>query len=51
MGVVMRRNNERETAVKGHDGDGWSSDGMVLWVGRKQNGDIVKWLREWSKLR
>jgi hypothetical protein len=32
----------RETAVKGNDGGGWSSDGMVLWLGRRQNGDAVE---------
>jgi hypothetical protein len=28
--------------VKGNGGDGWSSDGMVLCLGRRQNGDAVE---------
>jgi hypothetical protein len=30
VGVIVRRDDGRETAVKGNDGDGWSSDGVVL---------------------
>jgi hypothetical protein len=33
VGVVVRRDNKCETAVKGNDGGGWSSDGVVLWLG------------------
>jgi hypothetical protein len=29
--------------VKENDGGGWSSDGMVLWLGRRQNGDTIEW--------
>jgi hypothetical protein len=42
MSVVVRRDDERETAVKGNDGGGWSSDGVVLWLGRRQNRDAVE---------
>jgi hypothetical protein len=30
MTVVVRRDGERETAVKENDDDRWSSDGVVL---------------------
>jgi hypothetical protein len=46
MGVVVRRDNGRETTVKGNDNDGWSSDVVVLWLGRRQNRDAVEWWRE-----
>jgi hypothetical protein len=29
--------------VKGNDGDKWSSDGVVLWLKKKQNEDAVEW--------
>jgi hypothetical protein len=38
----VRRENEREMTVKGNDGDGWSSNGMALWLGRRQNRDAVE---------
>jgi hypothetical protein len=44
----------RRPTVKGNiddEDDGWSSDGMVFWLGRRQNGDVIEWWREWSKLR
>jgi hypothetical protein len=31
----MRRDDERKTTVKGNDDTGWSSDGVVLWLGRE----------------
>jgi hypothetical protein len=37
--------------VKGNDGDGWSFDGVVLWLERRQNGGVVEWWREWPRLR
>jgi hypothetical protein len=42
VGVVIRRDDGREMAVKGNDDDGWSFDGVVLWLGRRQNGDTVE---------
>jgi hypothetical protein len=42
VGVIVWRDDERRTAVKGNDGGEWSSDGMVLWLGRRQNGDAVE---------
>jgi hypothetical protein len=32
--------------VKGNAGGGWSSDGVVLWLERGQNGDMVEWWGE-----
>jgi hypothetical protein len=32
-----------EIVVKGNDSGRWTSDGMVLWLGRRQNGDAVEW--------
>jgi hypothetical protein len=43
MGVVVWRDDVREIAVKGNDDEGWSSDGMVLWLRRRQNRDMIKW--------
>jgi hypothetical protein len=37
--------------VKENDGDGWSSDNMVLWVGKRQNRDAAEWWGEWINLR
>jgi hypothetical protein len=51
VGVIVRRDDERGTVVKGNDGGGWSSDGVVLWLGRRQNENAVKWFGEWSRLR
>jgi hypothetical protein len=47
VGVVVQRDDGCKTTVKGNDGDGWSSDGVVLGLGRRQNRDTV----EWSRLR
>jgi hypothetical protein len=30
VGVIVRRDDRRGTVVKGNDGGGWSSDGVVL---------------------
>jgi hypothetical protein len=46
VGVIVRRDDERETMVKGNDANGWSSDGMVTSLGRKQNEDAVEWWEE-----
>jgi hypothetical protein len=48
---VVRRDDEHETTVKENNDDAWSSDDVVLWLGRRQNGDAVEWWREWLKLR
>jgi hypothetical protein len=51
MGVIVRRDDGHETSVKGNDCDGWSSDGMVLWLVRRQNRDPIEWWRGWPRLR
>jgi hypothetical protein len=51
MGVVVRRGDGRETTVKGNAGGGWSFDSVVLYLGMRQNGDMVEWWGEWSRLR
>jgi hypothetical protein len=40
------RDDGRGTTVKGNEGGWWSSDGVVLWLGRRQNRDAVEWLEE-----
>jgi hypothetical protein len=45
------RDDGHETVMKGNDSDDWSSDGVVLWLGRSQNGDVVEWWGEWQRLR
>jgi hypothetical protein len=46
MSVVVRRDDGCGTAVKGNDDDEWSSDEVVLWLGRRQNKDVVEWWEE-----
>jgi hypothetical protein len=43
VGVVVRWDDEREITVKGNNGDGWSSDNVVLRLGWRQNRDVVEW--------
>jgi hypothetical protein len=47
----MWRDDGRGIAVKGNDNIGWSYARVVLWLGRKQNGDMVEWCWEWPRLR
>jgi hypothetical protein len=47
---VVRSDDGREIVVKENDGGRWSSDGVVLWLGRKQNGDAVGWWRRIAKV-
>jgi hypothetical protein len=42
MGIVVQRDDGREIALKGDDGGIWSSDGVMLWLGRKKNGDTIE---------
>jgi hypothetical protein len=46
MGVIVRRDDGQDMALKENDDDGWSSDGVVLWLARRQNGDVVEWWGE-----
>jgi hypothetical protein len=41
VGVVVRMDDSCEIIVKGNDGGGWSSDGVMLWLGR---GKMKTWL-------
>jgi hypothetical protein len=36
-GVIVQRDNGHETMVKGNDSGGWSSNDVVLWLGRRKN--------------
>jgi hypothetical protein len=45
------RDDGHGTTVKENNGGRWSSIGMVLWLGRKQNGDVIECLGEWPRLR
>jgi hypothetical protein len=51
MGVIVRRDDVHETVVKGNNGSEWSSDDVVLWLGRMQNEGTVEWWGEWLRLR
>jgi hypothetical protein len=42
MGVVVRRDDGCGTVVNGNGDGEWSSDGVMLWLGRRQNGDAVE---------
>jgi hypothetical protein len=44
--IIIRRDDERVTAVKGHDSDGWSFDNVMVWLGWRKNGDAVEWYRD-----
>jgi hypothetical protein len=46
VGVIVRRDDKHGTTVKENDGAVWSSDGVVLWLVRRQNGDRVEWWGE-----
>jgi hypothetical protein len=50
VGVVVRRNDEREMTVKENDGGGWSSNDVVLWLGRMKIEIMIEWWREWAWL-
>jgi hypothetical protein len=40
--VVVRRDDERGTEMKGNDDCGWSYDSVMLWLGMDQNRDVVE---------
>jgi hypothetical protein len=42
VGVVVRKDDGHERVVKRNDSGKWSFDGIVLWLGGRQNGDVVK---------
>jgi hypothetical protein len=47
----MWRDDGRRMALKGNDDGGYSSDDMVFWLGRRQNGHAIEWWGEWLELR
>jgi hypothetical protein len=51
VGVIVRRDNWCETTVKGNDDVKWSSDGVVIWLRRRQNWDATEWWEECPRLR
>jgi hypothetical protein len=44
-GCHVQRNDGCGMTMKENDGGGWRYDLVVLWLGRRQNGDAVKWWR------
>jgi hypothetical protein len=50
MGVIVWRNDDVKRQWKGMTTTD-SSDGMVLWLERRQNIDAVEWWGEWPSLR
>jgi hypothetical protein len=42
MDVVVQSDDRRRIAMKVNDDERWSSDGMVLWLERRQNRDVVE---------
>jgi hypothetical protein len=43
MYVIVWMDDGHGLAEKGNDGRDWSSDDMVLWLGRRQNEDTIEW--------
>jgi hypothetical protein len=35
VSIVVQRDDGRGTAVKGNDDSGWSSDDVMLWLGKR----------------
>jgi hypothetical protein len=46
VGIVVWRDDEHGTTVKENNGGGWNPDDLVLWIGRRQNGDAIEWWGE-----
>jgi hypothetical protein len=42
VGIVVLRDDECETVMKGNNDGGWSFNGVVIWLVRSQNGDVIK---------
>jgi hypothetical protein len=42
VSIIVQMDDRCETMVKENDDGGWSSDGVVLWLGMRQNRDTVK---------
>jgi hypothetical protein len=50
VGVIVWMDDGCGMAVKMNNDDEWSSDGVVLWLGRRQKRDVIKWWGEWPRL-
>jgi hypothetical protein len=50
VGVIVRRGDVHRTTVEGNDDSRWNSDGVVLLLGRRENGEAVEWWGEWPRL-
>jgi hypothetical protein len=51
MGVIVQREDRHRMTLKGNNGSELGSDGVVLWLGMRQNGDTIEWWGEWPRLR
>jgi hypothetical protein len=51
VGIIVQKDDRHGTTVKRNDIGRWSSDDMLLWLERRQNGDVIEWWGEWSRLR
>jgi hypothetical protein len=49
--VVVQRDDNCGTVVKGNDDGGWSFNDVLLYLERRQNKDVVEWWEESSRLR
>jgi hypothetical protein len=45
------RDDGHGTTVNRNDDGGWSSDGVVVWLVRRQNRDVIELWGEWPRLR
>jgi hypothetical protein len=45
------RDDGRGTTVNRNDDGGWSSDGVVVWLVRRKNRDVIELWGEWPRLR
>jgi hypothetical protein len=44
--VIVWMDDAHGTTMKGNNSDRWSSNCVMLWLGRRQNGDAVE---QWRK--
>jgi hypothetical protein len=43
VNIVVWSDDGHGTTVKENYDSGWSSDGVALWLERRQNGDVIEW--------
>jgi hypothetical protein len=51
MDLVVWRDDRCGSMVKRNDDGRWSSNGVVLYLVRRQNKDVIEWWGELSRLR